>query len=238
MCVQCCLFLQWEQFGGLCTINLETCSFELPTQPQANWLFSQFISYREANEVIFNITFRFTRCRDMGNCNNDYVTLYRYDTGGVVSDRSDRNDYVPLLGTVLESRLQQLPAPTTIVRMNYRLLRPDAAAAGFYLGILDDGTCGTVDRIIVYYRVVRGRTQALLTCPDVPLPPEGSSSTSQKPCVCHANASPTSATLNRICDVNSVCNEDQACACSPGFELDSGMCRGKDNEVPLPWSPP
>lgn len=159
-------------------------------------------------------------------CDNDYVTLYRYDTNGAVMDslRRDRTNYVPLLGSVSESRLQQLSGIRDI-EMNYSLIQP-AAATSFYLGIQDDGTCGFVNRIIAYYRVVRGRTQDLLTCPDVSVPQQGTSSTSRGQCVCSPGASPTSNTLDRICDVNSVCNEDQACACSPGFELADRNCRG------------
>lgn len=180
----------------------------------------------DAIEVIFNVTFSFSQCRENGGCSNEYVTLYRYDTDVEVTEsmRSDRTNYVPLLGTVSESRLQQLPMVRD-VEMNYHMVRPEAAT-GFYLGIQDDGTCGIINRIIVYYRVVRGRTQDLLTCPDVAVPQQGTNFTSQNQCECGANASPTSATLDRICRVNSLCNEDQACACSPGFELNNRMCRG------------
>jgi hypothetical protein len=195
---------------------------------QSNWVFSQFIDYQFANEVIFNVTFRFTRCNDMPNCVRDYVTMYRYDTNGIASDRTDRTKYVPLLGVgrEVESRLQQ-GAASGAVRMEYELTLPTTnRTTGFYLGIEDDGTCGSVNRIIVFFRFVEGRVQDLLTCPPVALPPSGSTSPSQRECVCHANASSTGATLSRVCNLNGVCNEDQACACSPGFTLANGRCVG------------
>lgn len=154
------------------------------------------------------------------------MTLYRFDTDEVVADsvRTNIENYVPLLGTVENSRLQH-PSNVPTANMVYSLVRP-AAATGFYLGIQDDGTCGFVNRLIVQYNVVRGRAQTLLTCPDVPVPQQGTNSTSQRQCVCSAGAGPISATLDRVCNVNSVCNEDQGCACNPGFELSNTMCIG------------
>lgn len=215
---------------------MDTCTFDPSGQAQSNWLFSQYIDYQFAKEVIFEIRFRFSRCQQMPDCNNDYVTLYRYETSGPVSDRTNRSNYVPLLGSMVESRLQQPPGLSASVGMNYSVVLPAArSSGGFYLGIEDDGTCGTVERIIVFFQVVRGREQDLLTCPDVGLPPQGSTSSSQRECQCHENARPTSTTLSRVCFINSTCNEDQACACGPGFTLDSGQCIGR---YPLPCPHP
>ena len=149
------------------------CAFSV--QPQENWLFSQYISYQFANEIFFEITFRFSRCQLMSACRNDYVTLHRYETNGPVGDRTVRSNYAPLFGSEVESRLQQPPQSDSSVSMNYSIVLPETRTGnGFYLGVEDDGTCGTVERIIVYFRVVRGREQDLLTCPDVGLPPQGS----------------------------------------------------------------
>ena len=219
--------IQWSELGGVCTISLNACAFA-SGQPQENWLFSQYISYQFANEIIFQISFRFSRCQQQSACSNDYVTLHRYETNGPVGDRTVRSNYAPLFGSVVESRLQQPPQSDSSVSMNYSLVLPETRTGnGFYLGVEDDGTCGTVERIIVYFRVVRGREQDLLTCPDVGLPPQGSTASSRRDCQCHDNASPTSATLSRTCFINGSCSEEQACACSPGFTLSNGECTGE-----------
>lgn len=216
--------VQWEEtLGGSCTRTPRTCTFE--QLPQNNWLFTQYISYLNAREVIFNISYIFSECQSRPDCNNDYVTLHHYQTNTTSNtERRRTENYRPLLGSAMESRLQQQDRTS---RVNLRLTLPTSNRPdGFYLGIQDDGTCGNLERIIVYFQVARGWQGQLLTCPDVALPPLGSSSTSQETCTCAENASPTSSTLSRVCDVNGMCNEDQACACSPGFELVNGVCRG------------
>lgn len=214
-----------QNIGGLCTYQPRACTFDAATQPQRNWLFTQYVSYRDAVEVVFNISYNLRACFRNPACTNQYFTLHRYDTSILPADDpriTDINNYTPLFGGVQQSRLEAVDGR---VNENRRLMRP-ANAAGFYLGIEDDGSCGTVDRIIVYYRVVRGRTEDLLTCPDVPLPPEGSTQTTLRVCECGENANRTSASLDRICNVDSVCNEDQVCACSPGFQLSGSSCTG------------
>lgn len=198
---------------------------------QNNWLFSQYISYENANEVFFNISYTFAECVTNAACDNPYVTLYRYETNDQQAAEivSDTANYSPLFGTVSASRLVHPEGSNRgqMVSINYVLPDPPTAN-GFYLGINDIGTIGMVSRIIVYYRTVRwDPPRELLTCPDVAFPPQGTDSTSQETCVCDSNASQFSDTLDRICDVNGVCNEDQECACSPGFQLNGGVCEGE-----------
>ncbi len=139
--------------------------------------------------------------------------------------RTNPTNYDPLLGDITSSRL--VATTEEIVRnVNLNLVRPEPRIAGFYLGILDDGTCGGINRIIVHYLVVRARSEALLTCPEVEYPDLGSGSTSQRSCSYNLNASPTTS-LERICNEEGVCNEDQVCGCSPGFELSGTNCVGK-----------
>ena len=201
---------------------MNTCGFSSNVQPQNNWLFSQHISYLDANEIFFNVTFDFTNCRDNAECSNDYVTLYYYDTNGPVNEelRTDHEMYTTL------RRLQQRPDGQGGDTVHFPFTRPQSDTNGFYLGVQDDGTCGTVGRILVYYRVARGRTEDLLTCPDVALPIQGSNLNSQGTCSCGANASLASATLNRICNEDGICNENQVCACVPGYYLAGSDCTG------------
>ena len=197
--------------------------------PQNNWLFSQYISYENANEVFFNISYSFVECVGNPNCDTPYVTLYHYETNQQQSAENvaDTDNYSPLFGTESESRLTQPGGTNRAQSVSLNYVRPDPPTAnGFYLGINDIGTVGMVTRIIIYYRVVRWTPRELLTCDDVAFPPQGTDSTSQETCVCDSNASQFSNTLERICDVDGLCNEDQECACSPGFQL-NGVCEGE-----------
>ena len=207
-------------------MRTESCQSSIP---QNNWLFSQYISYENTNEIFINITYDFSLCRAEG-CSKPYVTLRRFDTDAPVSDTVRRTTGNYNLGLVGDqpTRLEQPPSADRAVGMTLNMVRPSVRRRGFYLGIHDEGTCGSVIRIIMYYRVVHGRTQTLLTCPDVPLPPlQQPQSTSQGLCTCAPNASPApGSTLQRTCRTDSTCNENQDCACSPGFEFNSGNCRG------------
>ena len=44
---------------------------------------------------------------------------------------------------------------------------------GFYLGLRDEGTCGAVERIIVYYVACLGSVEGLVTYPETGVPVRG-----------------------------------------------------------------
>lgn len=177
-------------------------------QPQNNWLFSQHISYENAIEVFVNISIDLSQCST--HC-LQYVTMYKYDTSLVdVVQRTNPQNYVHIRRLVHDQGLFE-------VHFSIPLTRPQTTASGFYLGFQDNGTDGQINRVIVFYRVARGRKEDLLSCPDVPLPVQGS--ISQENCSCVDTASSTSSSLIRRCNAEGVCNEDQVCACKPGFQL-------------------
>ena len=160
--------------GGSCSWTLYTCTYRSPTQPQDNWLFSQYISYRGSNEAYFNVSYQFTRCRDSTRCQDDFVTLYRYDVNDSVSmtDQMNQSNYVPLFdGEPSNSHLQQLPSPARAIEKTLPLLRPKDSK-GFYLGVHDSGTCGSVNRLIVYCPVCRAKQSELVVYPKIYPPPK------------------------------------------------------------------
>ena len=75
----------WSQTaGGSCGWFLYACTYS--TLPQNNWLFSQFISYLDANEVFFKATFTFAECITASpSCSKPYVTLYGYNRDTIAS---------------------------------------------------------------------------------------------------------------------------------------------------------
>ena len=174
------------------------------------------------------MTYHLGQCIAAPECTTRYFTLYRFDTEMLASnsrDIVDTENYVPLFGTLENSRLEPTSTSSSS-SFNQILYLNRPSATGFYLGIQDTGSAGSLGRILVHYLVARGRTEDLLTCPDVPLPPQDGTATNTELCSCEENASPVTS-LSRTCTVSGVCNEDQVCACSEGHELSGGNCVGK-----------
>jgi hypothetical protein len=224
-----CFVMQWEVSGGACTQSLSACTFQ--GGPQQNWAFSQFINYQTANEIFFDIRFRFTRCRDDPECSNDFVTLYRYDADDSSSDRENTENYKPLLGEN-SSRLQQPPSPARGVKTTLSSLRPEPRRRGFYLGVLDTGNCGTVDRIIVYYTVCHARQNELVLYPKVGNPPrDGPDMIFQAECAPNAH-NVTSLDVKAFSE-NRTCLDvvpgGARCECDAGYQIsaDRMSCEGK-----------
>ena len=149
-------------FGGICTASIRACTGQTM---QNNWLFSQHIRYVDAREVLFNVSYRFSDCRNP--CNKRYVTLYHYniDSPATPADRMDPQRYDPLLGDEVSSRLEQPSGSNAQTDVTLAITRP-ANSLGFYLAVRDEGTCGDVSRIIAYYVACPIRVEGLVTYPD------------------------------------------------------------------------
>lgn len=229
----CFSLQQWQQIvGGSCTWSLYTCTYT--KAPQENWLFSQYISYQQANELFFNISYRFTQCRDRGSCEDDFVTLYRFDVDGPVgaAEQTNPSNYQLLNGTEQDSRLQQLPRPVRGVSQTRSMLRPEPRTGGFYLGVKDSGTCGQVNRIIIYYTVCHGRQNELVVYPQAAHPPRnGPDSIFQASCV--ANAHNITSLDVKAFSGNGTCRDvvegGARCECDAGYQIaqDRKSCIGE-----------
>ena len=186
-----------------------------------NWIFTQAVSYLDAVEVFVNSTVRFAGCIQRASetppCRNSFVTLRRFDTTSSQStnERTNRDNYQPYLGDLMLSRLQQNTAlgEVTIVKSYDRPLNVDLT----YFAIEDTGTFGSIERIIVYYRVAQGYEDGLVVCPSVGLPPNNSMATNSGTCTCKLNSSPVSDSMVRVCNGAGVCQENPSCACDPGY---------------------
>lgn len=216
----------WSQQGGLCQYALRTCSTGLTVtqqNQQENWFFTSFIRFPSVQgvdgvqEVFFNISYRFSQCTSSPTCMNDFVTVYKYDTNAPDSvGRNNPGNYQLLRGTVDNSRLQQ-GGQQTDVNVLWRIQRP--TTNGFYLAFKDEGTCGLVRRLIVYYVRNLAYSGTLLTCPSVPLPPQGTTAaTTQGTCCCGENAANMSS-LMIVCSSDEMCVEtaEDVCGCAPGY---------------------
>lgn len=211
------VFLQWSQSGGICNYALRACSYRSPT-PQNNWVLTQYIPYLEARRVFVNVSYRFTQCTNNRNCHNDFVSLSRYDVENKQVLQTDTQNYIEM------QVLQQVGRNTVSKHLNFE--RPENAN-GFYLGLRDIGTCGQVERIIVYYENAPGYTDDnnLVTCPCIAYP-ESESDINSKECTCHAHALPVGS-LVRTADHSGAVNEMPVCGCKPGYEFANGECQGE-----------
>ncbi len=228
--------LTWDQasaLGGSCNWQMRSCRYQ--SGPQDNWLFSQYISYEDANEVFFDVSYRFAECQQQqsAGCTRDYVTVYSYNRNGVAiaNQRVDTSNYQPLFGTATSSRLQQSPN-TASTQMETLAFTSLTSNDGLYLGLRDEGTCGSVIRIIMYYVVCPGRTVDLVTYPETAVPVRASSDIVFE-AVCAPNSHATTTLEVVASHSTSTCTDrataGAACECDGGYVLSGNgeSCVGK-----------
>ena len=111
--------------------------------------------------------------------------------------------------------------------------KPSSNANGFYLGIEDTGTCGSIERVTVYYRIIPSRTDGLIYYPEIPLPPVGSPDTITRTAVCAANS--TGFNLELTADSRGIVEGDPSRLCNPGYQFENltgggggAECTGKN----------
>ena len=217
----------WTQQGGECQRQFRACAWRQGQQD--NWLFSKHIKYPPGSttagggyptEVYLNITYRLSSCNPFAGCTNNFVTLYRYDTNSIASstEQTNKNNYVPLFGQGTEntdSRFRQIEGfdDDNVVRSF-----TTSGSTGFHLGIRDTGTCGYVDRILLYYTPCKKFQDGLVNYPELVRPPEGSPPNVAQAC-CVLNT--TSPGLRAYCVSDGRCEVNNVtCECNPGYILD------------------
>ena len=224
--------MQWRSsFGGLCAAQPRSCDFREST-PQDNWIFTQYIRYINATEVIVNITTNFQECRLAMNpsCTRLYLDMYRYERAGV--------DATAARTTTNYQLVQRIEQPSGFIGQQYAgsfNFTPSGNSNGFYLGFRDTGTCVNLLRIQVYYRISPQRTAGLVTYPEIALPPKHSSETVTDMAVCAANSTNLTSLLV-TCFADGRCVDAASCVCVPGHEYMNGtggsaQCRGESNTL-------
>ena len=233
--LMCCV-VQWFTRGSVCQQELRVCSnalTEAEKNQQNNWVFSSHIRFPDVpgvdgvQEVFFNITYRFVECVQRPDCQRTYVTAYKYDVDAPdENSQTDPSRYSPLRGTEELSRIvqsEQFDAADSVI--GFSIPRP--RTNGFYLAFRDQGTCGQVRRVILYYERTLQYNGTLLTCPTVPYPLQGTATTTQGSCCCGENAA-NNASLNIVCSADQRCVEPMSgvCGCAPGytFNVDTQAC--------------
>ena len=209
--------------GGPCREQLRICDYRQATQPQNNWVFTQFINFDEATgifdediEIYVNASYQYIACinNERNGCDTLQTTVYRYETNGQVSNAARVNPANYLSNEV--SVLDLAASENSGIRID--TFRPSSSATGFYLGVQDTGTCGSIERITAYYLVCPKLIQGLVTLPEIPLPHAGSLTPITRNAVCAANSRRLQqVSLVRSAFADGSCVTNAACACEPGY---------------------
>ena len=95
------------------------------------------------------------------------MTLYQYNSDNITTNanRINSSNYEPLFGDEESSRFVQPTGVSRVQEVTQSITRP-ANSDGFYLGIRDEGTCGSISRLIVFYVVCPTRVDGLVTYPE------------------------------------------------------------------------
>ena len=173
-----------------------------------------------------DVTYDYTSCiTNQGNgCTTLQTTMYLYERNGADNAaRTNPDNYLP-------NQLQVLSVDNRGIFTRTFTFRPSANINGFYLGVQDTGTCGTINRITLYYRVCPARRIGLGMTLDITFPPAGSAPT-RGTIMCADNSIAMNPEVSCAADGTFAGNPD--CLCDPGFESITTSCRGKYNHAIL-----
>ena len=210
--------MQWttNSTAEICKQSVDVCDYE--NEPGVNnWLYTQYIEYLDSKEVFIEVTYDLSVCHSSYLCSELYITLYYHRTNGSCpEEQTDSTNY------------------QYIGRINWdstytaRIERP-TSDEGFYLGFQDTGTCGTISRVRVYYKVCASKVDGLTSYPSLPLPAQNS----QEPNIAYAYCAYNS--FNSVASgykayANGRCEYGARCECRLGYEAvttaAAARCRG------------
>ena len=145
------------------------------------------------------------------------MILHRFDTNNPSlseAQRTETSNYQYCFGDEQSSRIQQNPSggETNVIR---RFQRP-VGSNYTHFGIQDIGTFGNVIRIFVYYEVCPRRVGRLIIYPEIPLPPQGSTSPITRTAKCVEHAHNTTSLETRAYS-DGRCEQQATCVCDLGF---------------------
>ena len=106
-----------------------------------------------------------------------------------------------------------------------------SGSTGFHLGIRDTGTCGYVDRILLYYTPCIKFQDGLVNYPELVRPPEGSPPYVAHACCANNSHNTTSLSFRAYSDGR--CERGVMCECDAGYILDAAGtgCSGKVSRI-------
>ena len=110
-----------------------------------------------------------------------------------------------------------------------RRFRP-SGSTGFHLGIRDTGTCGYVDRILLYYTPCKKFQDGLVNYPELVRPPDGFPPNEAQACCAPNSHNVTSLGFKAYKVSVGRCEHGVMCECDAGYILDTAGT-GCDGEV-------
>ena len=202
------------------------CGFSVG--PQNNWLITQYISRRVGDvllpQVSVQVVFGPLRCGGM-TCQRRFV-INMYETSTEMSTIARETGNYQQVSRVVSNDTMTSQNQTREVDFS-------TDAEGFYIAIMDEGTCIVLQRLVVFYNVCPGGPGDLVMRPETIAPPIGHNSQPlEVTAQCVEGASPIGGGEVRL-----NCNQGgewtiisgSGCSCDLGFNMstDGRTCVGK-----------
>ena len=158
--------------------------------------------------ITVNVTYGITNCNTSRGCIGRFnIHNYKVDSPQSRSTYRDTRRY-SLIGT----------ADTRFIRTTETFeFTLSASERGFYLAFRDEGTCGTINRVIVYRQRCPAQQIGLVVYPEIPSPASG---TVEAEASCVENAHAVS-DLGLMCDSEGTWTGSPLCSCDAGYKLAS-----------------
>jgi hypothetical protein len=185
--------------------------------PQNNWMITQYINISDSNvdRVTLNATFTVSSC---ASCPTSFrVFILQTDTVNETL-RNDISSY-----TFTGIRLFHLSESSqTISSASHGI---DISSSGFYLAIVDDGSCVVMSRLVIYYNICPGQVNNSIIYPETVAPTDTINIERMVTGSCIDNASPTS-DLQLTCRLSGLwVTNTKSCTCNPGYEFINTYCK-------------
>ncbi|CAI8019857.1 Ephrin type-A receptor 4-B, partial [Geodia barretti] len=217
----CLIISWWEQLGtAICAGTVTVCGFS--EGPQENWLITQHINTvlpRRGGERLRKVTVQFegtlNGCDLSGHCRQSFE-VYKWETSTINRTAAANTDSYVRVGRISPAFTD---GSTSFVELQD--IELGGHEDGFYLAVVDFGTCVTLSRILVLYYVCPREISELISRPVA----VESQSLGGSPSVageCVENSSTESGTDPLlVCGARGQWHTIVPCLCNPGYELDT-----------------
>ena len=197
------------------TLSLHTCNGTVlvcgfSSGPQENWLITQHTSRdlpggQRLGKVTIQFDLSFSDgCRSAPQCRESF-DVYKWQTSTVNKTAATNTDNYISVDRII------LTESTTEYHLDVSL----DAESGFYLAIVDFGTCVSIERILVLYYVCPSETSQLISRPEA----IGSETPVDGECVQNSFTLSGAAPV-LVCGDMSQWQVLTLCFCDPGYEFD------------------
>lgn len=174
---------------------------------QENWMITNYIDIpADVSQIIVNITFK--------ECDACYTNI-----SILMLELSEENE-MQRANTIAYSHITCISSTDNGVTGTTIIL-----SSGFYLALLDKGSCTSIERIVLYYYVCSQQKKDLVTYPETPA--QGSLVVVNGACS-HGAAryEQQNISMQLHCAHNGWLENELYCLCKPGYEVSCNSCKG------------